>query len=686
MTPTLEAAGAEPQTSDHQPIASPGPLDDGANPDAKATTEINNSSGPVHAGSGSQLNDIKYLFNRPREARTTAVSPVELRKLRSYFVPPPNFSRAAEVLAQPEGLVILNGVPDSGRRTAGLMLLSDGIPPDSTVRFIPPELELHATQAERRMFAGKDVRDGDRLLLDLSEVDADSFREQQACIHDLQAALLACKAKLVAILPHLPGEQLQPDFVPYRVDIGRPAMSTVLQRQLSTHGIRVRSSFRQDKAFASATMSALVQVVYQVRDAYLEHPDTDADVLLGEVLDSGERRAEGARKAYQSTKDQHARALLIAVALLHGQSTRAIFVAQHRLLELLRTADDDRTHPLDLSGVEKSLAELAVELSVTSDQRIAFADQAVATEVLRCFWDEMPWLRDPLGEWLGELAGAGIVDRFELSEIAQRFGEHCRRTRQADLALHLVEQWSSDRQSPVRLAAYALLADLLVDDQTDSLARQTLYAWARDLNLSGGRAAIVIAACVNILAHGYLDQAVVRLSWLTKHSEREVHYAARDGLTRLAEDPATRLQVIDMLLEPWRFAPANFAAAAAPMGMLLFVGDEAAERVVEGWQRAVSETEPHRREFLLRPWLEAHEECLAQEREQDANRLLQMLAAICGRQRELLDAAADSMLSWLNMRSDDPVRQRTARAVSELVKRERRSSGSTRPTGLEAGA
>jgi hypothetical protein len=648
-------------------------------------TEINDSSGPIHAGSGDQLNDINVYLDRQRKARTWEITPVRLEQLRDRFVSPPNLTRAADLLAQPEGLVILSGVAGTGRGTAGLMLLSASGTPGTAVRLVPPDLEPRATQAGRRIFEGSDVREDDRLLLDLSEVDAASFIELQDYLHALQHALLQRRAKLVVVLPHLHGERLRADFVSFVVEIGRPDMLEVLKRQLSAHGLQLENTFRYRKTFASASMADLVRVVLQLRDARQDRPQADADLLLAEVLSSEERRKQKVVGVVQSAKEARPRGLLIAAALLHGLSAQDVFLAQHRLLEMLRTTDDDGDHPLELAGVAESLGSLSLDLRVAPGpgQRLRFADHEIATDVLQHFWDDMPWLRGRLTDWVGELVRAGSLDRFEIPRIAQRFGEQCRRTHQAELALRLVEQWSGDRYQSQRSAAYTLLEDLLYDDRTASSARQLLYTWARDTHLPGGRAAIVVAACVNILVDGYLDQAVVRLSWLSKHSDSSVRHEAREGLGRLAKEPGNRLKVIDMVLEPWRFEPANFAAVAAPSGLWMFEGSESVERIVAGWQRALRDTEPFRRGVLLRRWLHAYAGALADGRPQEAQSLQQILAMVCTNQPELLDALFNTTLDWLEERGEDPLRLRTAQAIEGLVRRVRRTVGRT---VLEAGS
>ncbi|WP_405060377.1 ATP-binding protein [Kribbella sp. NBC_01505] len=644
-------------------------------------TEVNDSSGPVHTGTGNQLNDIRLYLNRSRKPRTRDITQHTLRQLWSSFVPPAGFDRAARVLAAPDGLVILSGAVGTGRSTAGLMLLYADIAPDTVVRFVAADLEKSAVEAERRIFEGTDVRENDRLVLDLSEADGESFGELQDYLHALQPALRERGAKLVAILPHLHGEQLKVDLLSFMVEIRRPDSFQVLQRRLAAEGMPATDLSAYRESFASSSMDGLVRVVYQVREAWLERPGAAIDALLAEILNSAEKREQKIAKVVQSADGARPRALLIAAALLHGLSTHTVFRGQERLLELLRGADDDGDHVLEVAGVAEALATLGLDLSVTPEpgQRLHFADQELPAEVLRHFWDDMPWLRARLADWVAELVGSGTgsLDRFDMATLARRFGAQCRRTRDTDLALRLVEEWSGDRYQSQRSAAYTLLEDLLDDDGTASAARQKVYNWTRDTHLPDGRVAMVVAACVNMLADRYLDQAVVRLSWLAEHAEYGVRLAAREGLGELVQDPDRRLEVIDLVLDRSRFNAANFAAVAAPAGLPLFLGTEALERLVTGWQRAFQETDPLYRDPLFRRWLTAHTEALEDDRPNDAHGVQQVLAMVCAHQHELLDGLFNTMLDWLEARSDDPFRLQTAQIIEQVVRRGRRSGATS---------
>ncbi|GAA0615192.1 hypothetical protein HPO96_25675 [Kribbella sandramycini] len=638
-------------------------------------TEVNHSDGPIHTGTGNQLNDIRYYESRPRKPRVTSVTPASLRELADRFVAPPGFQRAATVLARSDGLVILSGAAGTGRNAAALMLLRTGITADTVVRFISPDRETSAVAVERRIFEAEDVRDDDRLVLDLSEADGESFAELQDYLPALQPALEQRRAKLVAILPHPHGESLKTELLPFVVEIRRPDMLEILRRRFAAEGLSATDLSGYRDAFGSSSIDALVRVVHRVREARHARPGIATDALLAEILNSAEKRRQRVAYAVKSLEAARPRALLIAAALLHGFSLQTVFLAQERLLESLRVADTE-DHALEVPRVEQALAELTLELSVTPEpgQRLLFRDLELPAEVLRHFWDEMPWLRGRLTGWVGDLveSGVGTLDRFDMATVARRFGAQCRRTRDADLAVRLVEKWSDDRYQSQRSAAYTLLEELLDDDGTAPAARQLLYGWSRDARLSDGRAAIVVSACVKILAERYLDQAVVRLFWLADHSAPDVRLAAQDGLRQLAAEPGRRLAVIDAVLERWRFDPAKFAAVAAPELLSIFRGTAALERIVAGWQRALLESEGTRQSTLFRLWLRAYAEALTEGRSSDADAVQRLLAQVCAHHRELLDALFTTTLEWLDVRGDDPIRRRTAQVVEELVRRGRR--------------
>ena len=177
-----------------QPDAESAPDPDESVPVEPPRTEVNDSSGPVHTGTGDQLNDIKYYLDRPRKPRIRDITQERLRQLSTSFVPPSGFERAAGVLSEPDGLVILSGAVGAGRSTAGLMLLYAGMAPNTVVRFVEPDLEKSAARADWRIFDGADIRQNDRLFLDLSEAAGESFTEQQAYLQELQSALIEPRA------------------------------------------------------------------------------------------------------------------------------------------------------------------------------------------------------------------------------------------------------------------------------------------------------------------------------------------------------------------------------------------------------------------------------------------------------------------------------------------------------------
>jgi len=478
------------------------------------------ADGPTHTGSGPQVNfgqDNDYTFylglHNLGRLRISDVTPTWLASRHLRFIAPGHYDRTVDLLGRQDGLAILHGAAGSGRRTAALMLLY-GENAETNVRVIPPEFERRVAQAEWRTFEASDVLPGNRLLLDLSDVEEESFIELQSYLHTLQTALFDRNAKLVVVLPS--NHNGLRDFRSYLVEIRRPDATQVLAKHLAAKDIDGATNLvRYRDRLASMSMAAVEQPASRAADEQRLDPTGSVHLWLERAINSEVERRQTVSSMLNTLKAGRPRSLLLSAALLDGAPRDTVFLGQHRLLEILRTGDTEPENDIELAGVTRALSELNVDLQMTLTGRLTFADEALAQMVMQHFWDELPWLRPKLIEWVRHLVGSTDLDLTEQLTVARRIGDQCRQSRRADLALSLVEDWANRNLQTPQSAAYQLLCDLLDDDRTAPPARQLLYWWARDENLSRRRAAIVIAACVEVLGQVYPDQAVVRLSWLT---------------------------------------------------------------------------------------------------------------------------------------------------------------------------
>lgn len=649
-------------------------------------TAIIGGSGPVHSGGGAQMNfagqdnDFAFYLAQGRRVSDWGVTPVRLEWLQRRFVAPSNFDLAVSRLTQPGGLAILSGPAGSGRRTAALMLLCADSGAQTQVRLVPPELERQAAEADRRTFGGEDVKAGDRLLLDLSEVDEESFVQLQDYLHALQPALVSRQAKLVVIVPAAYDATLRSDFVSSLVEIGRPDGVKVVVSHLAAEGVACQSGLVEFRErFATDSMARLERLVRRTVEVRRKRPAGHVEQWLEEAINVEVQRRQKVERVVNTADDARSRTLLLTAAILDGVPAHTVFAAQQQLLDILRTDDEKPPNPIEMTGVDKAIEMLDVGLQITPGGRLRFADPDFSQVVAQYFWDQLPWLRPKLIAWATQLVRAGDLDVSERSAVALRIGDQCRRTRRAELALSLVEAWASDRRWSVRSTAYQLVGELLDDERTATQTRQSLYWWARDTRLSPRLAEIVIAACVEVVAATYPDQAVVRLSWLTRHENATVRSNARRALCTVADDPPRRLLVMDLLLEGGRFQPTTFAAVAAPDRLPMFLGTEAINRIGQGWRRVLIATDPDRRSACLRPWLSTHADLLRSQQAESARRLLGLLGSICGQERDLLDALFNANRDWLEHASGDQAdRLRTARMVEQAIRNHKRLAG----TGL----
>ena len=103
----------------------------------------------------------------------------------------------------------------------------------------------------------------------------------------------------------------------------------------------------------------------------------------------------------------------------------------------------------------------------------------------------------------------------------------------------------------------------------------------------------------------------------------------------------------------------------------MFFGRDAIDRIADGWRRALAETDPRQRSAALHPWLSAHQKLSETGHPKDAHELLELLAASCRPEGELLDALFNANRDWLDQAPDDPERLSTARFTEQMIRNQR---------------
>ena len=146
-------------------------------------------------------------------------------------------------------------------------------------------------------------------------------------------------------------------------------------------------------------------------------PTGNVHLWLDRAINSETERQQTVVSMLNTLKAARPRSLLLSVALLDGAPKEKVFIGQHQLLEILRTEDTEPENDIELAGVTRALAELNVDLQVSPTSQLQFADRTLARAVVQHFWDEFPWLRPKVIEWVRQLVGSTDLDLHEQTTV-----------------------------------------------------------------------------------------------------------------------------------------------------------------------------------------------------------------------------------------------------------------------------
>jgi hypothetical protein len=659
-------------------------------------TFVQDPSGALHTGSGSQLslNGTGYTLYFGDGGVQRQLPPRELIAhriswLRRRFIAPSNFSEATGRMSEAAGVVLLAGPPGCGRRSAAVMLLCPDQRAAYSITLVPAEIDDGSPSAEFRPLGRDDISPGQLLLLDLSEIGEEAFKKNQEHLHSLQPAVAAKDAKLVVILPADHHNAVGDDFASLRVSIGSPDPLAVLAAHLRASGItaETRDLTLHHRRLRSLSMANIAKFADRVQDVRRREPDGDLSRWMAEAISDGANRDAFVEDLVSKRADAPPRALLLSAAMLEGISIESVFKAHHDLLRVLGFEAAVERTGIEFETVDQALAGLGVEHELGSARHLSFADHELSPALTAYYWDQFPWIREDWASWVRELVADGSLDLTEQKRVAARLAEQCIRSRQADLALDIAEQWAKHGNQSTRLTAYEVLCRLLTDEGTGNQARQRIYQWSRDAKLQHGVAGIVIALCVQVISHLYFDQAIVRLAWLAKHGNSAVRLDARQGLKDLARSAGDHRRVLELLLEEWRFDADTFAVVSLPTDSTSIrqVTEDARlfELLVTGWHRLLESSTAEQRISALRRWLMAHAAHLAAGEDDDAQRLLRTLVQICS-QNPYLEALFNASRDWLRAAADSPQADRRLRTVQLVDVEIRRVRRQLRSEAMEA--
>ena len=358
------------------------------------STWVTSTSGVLHNGTGDLYVTLGADQARSGRPSFRRVADDQLAWLRRVLVAPAGMGNARLQLTG-TGTVILDGAPGSGRTSAARVLLREHHKDIGAFRELLPgeEGELPLTDPEL-------VGAGDRLLLDMSAVDAEAWAAARADLSALRKAVREQHAHLAVVMPH--GGILDSDLQQYRVEIQQPCRERVLRRHLRMHGVPSEQYLRPD-----ATVTEFVREQRPLREI-ADFADLVRRAREAAAWDEGfaqwcitahksraDRRGEVATLV-ATLGDSPQRALLITVAMLHGAHADVIHRATQLLLATVGSPPDDV--PL---LQRKDLAERLVEIHAGTgpDGHVRFGELDQDAAVRAHFWDHMPDLRQHLGTW-----------------------------------------------------------------------------------------------------------------------------------------------------------------------------------------------------------------------------------------------------------------------------------------------
>lgn len=488
----------------------------------------------MHSGGGDQNNTYYYSIGLREPLVRTGVDRLEIvrehrRRLAKCFIWPGGYARAADLLGRPGAVVLLEGRPGIGRRSAATMLLMEASVPGSRIE------ELPTVREEEPLDPSPD----DRYLLDLSSIGDSDYPAAQRTLTSYRALVEESGARLVAVTPSGLEWMLDAELAPLAVHLERPSGRAIFSRHLRVRGVRFQYEQLDHGDLPHLLETApireldrLAGLVVQARDradrgTSFEHWRDDALA----AATNWTQQVAGDLRQHRGAQE---RALMLAASMTSGGPADTVLSAAHSLLGVLGHPQDE-TPRLARAGLGEQFEELS--LVREDDGRVRFVRLAYDDAVRRHFWENFPELRADFRDWVGEcmrLPGLGAEDR---ARLVTRFAEQALRTdRPEDLHL-LIEKWTHpSAEGRLRAEAAAALELGLSHERYGSRFRSHVYQWVTTARIAPDLARVLTVVCRQVMAVTHPEQAVVRLRHLALRQENpeDIKAAARSALLQLA--------------------------------------------------------------------------------------------------------------------------------------------------------
>lgn len=557
-------------------------------------TEWNSShiaqASAVHAGSGDQLIlQMKEAAFRigAREQDPLAIAANDRLRLFQRFVYPSGFRRAREILER-EGTVLLTGQPGSGRRAAALVLLHELSQGAGNFHELPDTWD---DNQQNRALDPSMIGEGDRLLLDLSGVDAEQYATVQKELSAFRSVLADRSACLVVVLPLHLMHRHEADLHPLTAEIEIPPARAVLMRHLHVEGIRLGPADMTADLTAYLThatvgdVAVLAAKICAARDS--AGPDESFPAWLERALGQATDRSDKVAADLAELTDGRRRALMLTVAMLHGFAPDKIFNGATTLLGLLKhpNIEQPRLDHADFAAELKSVGATKGE-----NGAVTFGTPMYDAAVRSHFWTYSPDLRETFRDWTEQLVAWPSWKRQERTDLVSRFASVCLAAGRPEDLWWLAEQWTRRHGTRLLPDATQALAEWLKDDRHGRALRQKIYFRVTDSGLPDVLKNVLVVVCENVMSLRHPDQALVRLHHMARR-ERGTPCTAADAVLRLAMK-ADRL----LLLLLGRLAPAEWptdaemflkVAGAIAQQRRLYANPTIRTRLADGWSQTL---------------------------------------------------------------------------------------------------
>ncbi|MFJ3196360.1 hypothetical protein ACIQKE_22245 [Streptomyces griseoviridis] len=509
--------------------------------------------GPVNTGLGNQYVYIQAAASRLREQasrRTRVITEEDRAHLSARFLPPSGMQLARNRLAESH-LVLIAGLPGSGRRTAALMLLHGLSEGRGALHELPDTSDDTSDGMASSPLDAGDINDGDRLLLDLSEVEAAGYVAIQNALVDFREGLKPHAAHLAVVLPHRLGYLLKDELKRHTVEIGRPAPGRLLARHLLGDGIAFAPEDLTGKSLTTFLTQAPVREVAGLADHIRRRRDTSpadrgfpdwlADALRGQ-------QDQSARVAADLSVQQSGprRALMLSLALFHATGPGTVLKAANTLLAAL-SHPPDSTPRLERADLRAELD--AIEAETDASGQVRFRTSGYDRAVRDHFWTYLPDIRRQLRDWFMECLSDHSLSQHDRSDAVERFALQALRTARPRDLTWLADQWTSRRASVHLIPDAAQVLALGLDaDLHGRFFRQQIYDWAVSRETGDRLRQVLVVVCAETMARTHPDQALVRLHHLARRAGDQVAAEARTALSRLtASDDRLYRLLLDRL-------------------------------------------------------------------------------------------------------------------------------------------